>query len=140
MLSTDHASLLIIRVSNQKNLQIFTKNVIINAYTTQYLYSFQLVSVALVGFGTFFVIHHADIELVVGNESIGWFIGFILVGVATFVISLVGVVGAAAGKHRILIAVSNCKNYIIIILTTPTHYIIINLPENNVSVNVNLMV
>ena len=103
---------------------------------------FQLVSVGLIGFGTFFLIHHADIELVVGNESIGWFVGFVLVGVATFVISLVGVVGAAAGKHRILIAVSNCNNN-----TNRTHCIIIinisSLPENNVStifVNVNLMV
>ena len=70
------------------------------------LFSFQLVSVGMVGFGTFFLIHHADIELITGNETIGWFIVFILTGLFMFVNGLVGTIGTALGNHRVLVAVS----------------------------------
>ncbi len=74
---------------------------------------FQLISVGLVGFGAFFLIHHGDIELVIGNETIGWFIVFILVGLFVFINGLFGVISTSIGNHKLLIAVRNTNNNIV---------------------------
>ena len=59
----------------------------------------------MVGFGLFFLVHHADIELVFGSETIGWFVGFLVVGMAIFIIAVIGIFGAVLGKHKLLIVV-----------------------------------